>query len=172
MSSADEYATCTILSFTSSHYLQEPPIGEMSHDMYSITLQEHPEGQTKNVFKFNNKVETTLFTFNLVASSSESVHGSVELDVSGINGISPDNVENIILYKDVDGNAEYTKDVDIFAGFGDFMISEKSNGSIHFDNLFLVIGESPYVVIVDTHAIKSGKSMVVSLTGAQIYLNS
>ena len=127
-----------------------------------LDIADNDAGQVSDAFSFQNKTDTELFAFKLSTTTVGLTVTEFDIALTGIKNVTANDIQNVELYVDVDGDAEYDDGLDTLVGTGVVTISGVT-GNITFATDFAIVGAVNYLVIGDTVSIENGSFITFNL---------
>ena len=142
------------------------------YDVYRMRIAEgmyigdHSSGQVSNQFQFLNSTDIPIMAFSLQTGNEDINISQIIVRLSGTIGIHDENMTDIRLYRDVDGDRAVSAG-DVLIGTGVLSMTDKS-GSITFTHDITLTEDTDYIVVADFHGSRYGTRMTLGLQGNNI----
>ena len=133
----------------------------------STTLASHGNGQVANAFTSRDKINESLFAFQLVPNSGTATVTNMIIALSGVTNIIPGDFSNLRLLRDQNNNGQYDA-TDVAVGGAGALVISGENGTLTFIDDFLSTTTINYIVVGDWNAPANGSLMTFALTASNI----
>jgi ribosomal protein L31 len=134
----------------------------------TVTLRDHDVGQVDNLFSFQNRDDGLFYRFALTAATETAIVDDMTLRLFGIGGIEQDEITDLRLYRDVNGDGLLDGGDEQVLGAGIMAISGET-GTITFSvgtTSVATTSVQNYLVTADTVAIDNRDWLTVELRPA------
>jgi hypothetical protein len=133
----------------------------------ALTLADHTSGQVSDNLSLTSETAVELYAFKLTPAGENATISSLVFNLGDINSMTPSDLTNLLLYRDVNADKVYDGS-DVAVGGAGALSLQGRQGTVTFSTPFNATTTQNYLLIGDTANVSAGDSLTPLLTSANI----